>query len=458
LIENELLEFLKTEINRVFPRTFKTWLTSDLLPDGFVYYALLHGAVGLPLFSFLFVMQFNLAAVAVGFILLLSLALKFVELRYQRLLGESNRLLLLETELSELMYRSIKIANGASSFEGATADVCEEICKTTLWRLNEKPVAVAPGARHSFVLDKNLPYRVEYTECSRKLSFQILTSTMVIAAMTFETEDMVETRVISAVKVIFSQLASVYHRERSIAVLEESYASLTHATKMASLGEMAGGIAHEINNPLQILQAYITRIESYIEWDEPKEHIEETCRRMIATIERISKIIMGLRVFARDGQSDPLIAYSAKKIIDETATLAADKIRTTGIRLKTSLGATDLMVCCRPTEVGQILLNLINNACDAVNDCPEKEVEMVVRRTDNGFCEFSVVDSGKGVVAQNVPKIMQPFFTTKPTGQGTGLGLSISRGIAQGHGGELIYRRINGRTQFSFTIPALNES
>ena len=81
---------------------------------------------------------------------------------------------------------------------------------------------------------------------------------------------------------------------------------------------------------------------------------------------------------------------------------------------------------------------------------------MVVRKTDDGFCEFSVIDSGHGVAPENIRKIMQPFFTTKPTGQGTGLGLSISRGIAQGHGGDLVYRRSNGRTQFSFTIPAIN--
>ena len=426
-----------------------------VLPSGFGGLLLLWCAVSVPLLSWMILSNLFLVAAVVGCFMLVCLVFAWSLVNYRQYLFESNRLLLLETELSGLMYRSIKIANAASSFEEATADVCAEICKTTHWLLVEKPVTSSPGARMSFVIDKNLPYDVEYTANGSQVSFQILTSIVVIASMTFATQNKIEARVVSAVKVIFSQLASVYHREHSIAVLEESYANLTHATKMASLGEMAGGIAHEINNPLQILHAYITRIEACLQWGEPSEKIEETCRRMLSTIDRISKIIKALQVFARNGQSDPLVSYSAKKIIDETAALAADRIRSSGIHLKTSAESANMMLSCRPTEVGQILLNLISNACDAVNESVDKEVEMIVRKTVNGFCEFSVIDSGLGVAPENIRKIMQPFFTTKPTGQGTGLGLSISRGIAQGHGGDLYYQRTNGRTQFSFTIPAI---
>ena len=151
-----------------------------------------------------------------------------------------------------------------------------------------------------------------------------------------------------------------------------------------------------------------------------------------------------------------MVSYPAKKIIDETAALAADKIRSSGIHLKRIAEAENMALSCRPSEVGQILLNLIGNACDAVNDSAQKEVELVVRKTDGDFCEFSVIDTGLSVAPENIKKIMESFFTTKPTGQGTGIGLSISRGIAQGHGGDLIYSRTNGRTQFSFTIPAIN--
>ncbi len=227
--------------------------------------------VGLPLLSWMFLTRHDWLSVAVSCFMLICLIFVWNLINFRRHLLESNRLLLLETELSGLMFRSIKIANAASSFEEATSDVCAEICKTTHWQLLEKPVTASPGARLSFVIDKNLPYQVHYSPSESELNFQILTSTVVIAAMKFANQVKPEARVISAVRVIFSQLASVYHREHSIAVLEESHANLAHATKMASLGEMAGGIAHEINNPLQILHAYITRIESYLEWNEPKK-------------------------------------------------------------------------------------------------------------------------------------------------------------------------------------------
>jgi C4-dicarboxylate-specific signal transduction histidine kinase len=174
-----------------------------------------------------------------------------------------------------------------------------------------------------------------------------------------------------------------------------------------------------------------------------------------ATADRIAKIIRGLRTFSRDSSSDPMTLAKVNGMITEVLDLAGERFKNHDVQLLI-FAAEDLLISCRPQQIGQVLLNLINNAHDAVMALSERWVRIDVARSGK-MIRISVTDSGKGIPAEIASKIMNPFFTTKEVGQGTGLGLSISKGIAEDHGGSLTYDPTSANTRFVFEVPMANE-
>lgn len=232
---------------------------------------------------------------------------------------------------------------------------------------------------------------------------------------------------------------------------------LVQSSKMSSLGEMAGGIAHEINNPLTIISGKVWQIKSKIEKGniEP-EKIIESLDIVAKTTDRIAKIIKGLRSFSRNSENDPMEVIILTQVIDETLELCRERFKNHSIELKLDL-MPQLMIKGRSAQLGQVLMNLLNNAHDAVLNLPEKWVELHVTQVQQ-IIKITVTDSGHGIANNVVQKMMQPFFTTKDVGKGTGLGLSISKGIIEDHGGKLYYSGITGNTQFVIEIPAHSEA
>ncbi len=226
---------------------------------------------------------------------------------------------------------------------------------------------------------------------------------------------------------------------------------LTNA-KMAALGEMAGGMAHEINNPLAIIRGKAEQLAHQAATGGPVREIEQGAKVIQKHADRIASIVRGLRSFARDGETDPFSNSSVSKILVETVALCRARFAHHGIELRVSGLESDVEFQCRPVQVEQVLINLLNNSFDALGTASERWVEVSFRECSDGI-EFSVTDSGSGISPEIADKILQPFFTTKSVGRGTGLGLSISSGIARAHHGELFLDRTSPWTRFVLLLP-----
>ncbi len=225
------------------------------------------------------------------------------------------------------------------------------------------------------------------------------------------------------------------------------------AAKMAALGEMAGGIAHEINNPLAIILGRINLIKQAMLRDElTPEKLLTFVDKLEVTSSRISKIVSGLRHFSRSGEHDPFYNTAIKSVVLDTLEICSERFRLSTVPIEVG-DLENLFVRCRSVQISQVLLNLLNNSLDAVSELPEKWVKISARLADSDVY-LSVEDSGTGISESIQEKIMEPFFTTKKVGKGTGLGLSISRGILQEHGGDLILDKTSKNTRFVIKLPA----
>jgi C4-dicarboxylate-specific signal transduction histidine kinase len=203
---------------------------------------------------------------------------------------------------------------------------------------------------------------------------------------------------------------------------------LVQASKMSALGEMAAGIAHEINNPLAVVRGASSLLKKFK--DNP-EKFESKLATINSNIERIAKIISGLGKFARMGQGAPHQPYCLAQIIREALTIIEAKSKRNLVPIKLDLQSEN-QILCDSIEIEQVIVNLVSNAIDAVKELPEKWVKLSLFR-ESAELVVQVKDSGSGIPLEIKEKIFQPFFTTKIVGQGTGLGLSISKGILDEH-------------------------
>ena len=253
-----------------------------------------------------------------------------------------------------------------------------------------------------------------------------------------------------------SQLADQMHNEflKSQLIVKHQEAKIIESSKMASLGEMASSIAHEINNPLTIINGKARQIQKYIENSSPeplREKANQDALKIISMVDRISSIIKGLRKISRDASSDSMTIVSAKELIDETLSFCQQRFQQSYIEFRVFMNFTG-DVYCRQTELSQVILNLLNNSYDAVLNLEEKWVELRLDNVDNTMV-VSITDSGRGIPKDVQNKIFQPFFTTKEVGKGTGLGLSISKGIVEAHFGRFYLEERSVNTKFVIEIP-----
>lgn len=236
---------------------------------------------------------------------------------------------------------------------------------------------------------------------------------------------------------------------------------LGQSSKMASLGQMAAGLAHEINNPLAIIKGKVQLASQLI--GKGPTSLASAQKHLLAaeqTVDRIAKIIKGLRSFSRDSSGDPFSSVHLKQVIDETVSFCGARFTNFGVKLLVELDKDDVVVDCRPVEISQVLLNLLNNAFDAVyevnkqanNEHKDNWVKLTTKIVGDAV-EIAVIDSGAGIPDSIKLKLMQPFFTTKEVGKGTGLGLSICRGIVEGHSGKFYLDEQSVNTKFVMLLP-----
>ncbi|RZK19427.1 MAG: GHKL domain-containing protein, partial [Flavobacterium sp.] len=180
--------------------------------------------------------------------------------------------------------------------------------------------------------------------------------------------------------------------------------------------------------------------------------VKKSLLKISVQSERIFKIVSGMRSFSRDARRDSMTKISIRKMLDETISLIISKTRDTGIEVQIIESQSNLLIDCRPSEIIQVLLNLLTNAVHAVKDMPfPKIIVELVRNTDS--ISIFISDSGVGVDDKNAEKIFEAFFTTKPVGEGTGIGLAVSSKLVKGHQGYLRLCREKGPSCFEVELP-----
>ncbi len=243
-----------------------------------------------------------------------------------------------------------------------------------------------------------------------------------------------------------------YEQKRTI---ENQKIKMVEASRLSSLGEIAGGIAHEINNPLTIIlgtSQHLRKLHSRNEL--APEVLLEKLAKIESTADRIVRIVKSLKFFARDGSEDLYSHCPLGTIVHETLELCQEKIKNFSVNLSVA-SIPDVTIECRPVQISQVLLNLLTNAFDAVHDSEEKLIMIEFEVTEK-LVRIFVKDSGLGIPNANSEKIFIPFFTTKDIGKGTGLGLSLSKGIIESHGGRLTFLANLKMTTFVIELPKVH--
>ncbi|MGZ3697401.1 MAG: sensor histidine kinase, partial [Bdellovibrionota bacterium] len=228
---------------------------------------------------------------------------------------------------------------------------------------------------------------------------------------------------------------------------------MVQTSKMSTLGEMAGGVAHEINNPLSIIKIRAEQLREKVRTgNAPPEKIAEGLEKIEQTVMRISRIVKSLLSFARETDDEKPVQRDLKTIFQDTIELCNERFRSHGVDLQVDWPDPSLILMCKPVCLSQVLMNLLSNAYDAVVDTDSRWVRLSSRDLGN-VVEISVVDSGRGIPEEIRERIFDPFFTTKPVGKGTGLGLSLSKGLVENDGGEILLDKDAPQTRFLVRIP-----
>ena len=223
--------------------------------------------------------------------------------------------------------------------------------------------------------------------------------------------------------------------------------------EIVGLGEIAAGIAHEINNPLAVISGYAGMLRYQIESDEidPESFKKKLCA-IEDTVMRIVTITHSLQAFSSDVPAEARAPHSLTAVIDETLGLCGERCKASGIAVEVCADS-GVNVDINFVQISQVFMNLLTNSFSAIEHSSEKWIKIdVSKRGKTILVRFS--DSGPRIDRVVAEKLMTPFFTTKTMGQGTGLGLPISLGILRSHGGSLRYDSSCEHTTHLMELPA----
>jgi C4-dicarboxylate-specific signal transduction histidine kinase len=225
--------------------------------------------------------------------------------------------------------------------------------------------------------------------------------------------------------------------ERREQELRDKQEQLVQAAKLATLGELTTGVAHELNNPLNNIGLFVGNVIDRIVLDEADpERVVSDLEKAMDQVRKATEIITHLRTFGRAApiSLEPVLVGD---ILERALSLMNEQLRARLIEVEVEPASEELVVLGNAIQLEQVVINLLTNARDALVDAPERTIRLASGLTKDERVRITVSDSGPGIPPGLEQRIFDPFFTTKEVGMGTGLGLSITYGIVKEHGGSI---------------------
>jgi C4-dicarboxylate-specific signal transduction histidine kinase len=241
------------------------------------------------------------------------------------------------------------------------------------------------------------------------------------------------------VRMFESRIASERARRKDAERLAESERKRSQSDRLALLGRLAAGVAHEISNPLTYLSTNLQLLEREAEALQTvsRRDVQAAVVESTRAVDHITEVVRDLRRFARSDGTGEAGPVEVRLVVEEALSVASTRLR--GVRLERELGQNLPKAVARRRRLVQVLVNLLINAADAVapREVGERRIRIAATSTD-GFVTLAVEDTGPGLTPEARARLFEPFFTTKPTGKGTGLGLALSREYVEADGGTLV--------------------
>lgn len=231
-----------------------------------------------------------------------------------------------------------------------------------------------------------------------------------------------------------NEFVRTYSIIRDIRQLNTLKAQIKQSSKLASIGEFASGIVHDVKNPLSIITMNIDRLGMMLKSGKT-DKIDDVLVRLRNGADKIDKLCNRTTAFVRNEVEMP-IEIDIADIIEETIIMVESKIKGAGVDLINSIEREKYFLECRPNQIEQVFMNLIGNACDELKDKETRKINLYVKGFEDRV-EIYVNDSGGGIDEDIQSLIFESFFTTKDKDKGTGLGLSVTNNIVREHGGEI---------------------
>jgi two-component system NtrC family sensor kinase len=252
-----------------------------------------------------------------------------------------------------------------------------------------------------------------------------------------------------ALKTLSSQVIELLELRKANHQLAEQHQLLVNKARLQSIGELAGGVCHQINNPLAIIVGRSMILRSQLRQKLPED--QEVLKELDVidqTSQRVSGILKALRMYAKDF-GNLISEQSVNEIVDDAMTLMKSKLITEKVNLNYVRG-DDVRAMINKNQISQVILDLLNNAIEAMEESSSKELTVQINADDKNI-HLLVTDTGKGIRAEDGEKIFEPFFSTKS--RHFGVGLSNARNFINQHKGQIQLLKIKNPTQFKVTLP-----
>lgn len=249
-------------------------------------------------------------------------------------------------------------------------------------------------------------------------------------------------------------LANEDKKNQMLNQIEKQRASMINSSRYNELGEMAAGIAHEINNPLTVIKVKAKKIKRCVENGQDEQDIIMASEKILIMSERINKIIKSMKMLSKSSKNlkSEKDRESLNTILNDVLVLCETKITYSEITLKIDRCKSVPDLAHVPSQLGHVFLNLISNSCDAVSLLKEKWIKINIEK-DGNFLVFSFIDSGSGIEKDKRDKVFNPFYSDKVHGLGKGLGLSMNRSMIESFGGKFYLDSKHPHTCFKIILP-----